>query len=90
METPELNEQEKALIRDSNDFVGAIKSYRNRTGFGLKESKDIVDAYRYQYRLGNGEERDVRYEVCVQVQSLVRPLSHRDRLRVIATIANMT
>ena len=44
-ERPELDKGEKDLV-DSGQFIAAIKSYRNRTGFDLKDSKDKVDEYR--------------------------------------------
>lgn len=42
-----LNEQEKAMCH-ARDYIGAIKSLRGRSTpyLGLKEAKDIVDAYR--------------------------------------------
>lgn len=40
-----LNDREK-LLCDRGEYIPAIKAHRARTGFGLKESKDIVDAYR--------------------------------------------
>jgi hypothetical protein len=41
----QLNEYEKGLVRRKLT-IDAIKAHRNRTGFGLKESKDVVVAYR--------------------------------------------
>lgn len=40
-----LNDNEKALVA-KHDIIGAIKAVRERTGLGLKDSKDRVDAYR--------------------------------------------
>jgi len=42
----DLTEQEKKLIRGSK-FIAAIKLVRQRTGFNLKDSKMIVDNYRF-------------------------------------------
>lgn len=42
---PTLNEAEKELCRNNN-FIYAIKSMRERYNIGLKEAKDLVDAYR--------------------------------------------
>jgi Ribosomal protein L7/L12 C-terminal domain len=41
----ELNEDEKQFVV-KNQFIQAIKEVRTRTGLGLKEAKDLVDAYR--------------------------------------------
>lgn len=41
---PELNELERAYAESSRKIT-AIKEFRNRTGLGLRESKDAVDAY---------------------------------------------
>lgn len=50
-----LNEREQqlaqGLIKDSAGYTGkisAIKAVRERTGLGLKDSKDLVDAYMAQ------------------------------------------
>lgn len=40
-----LNGLEIALVRQSK-VIDAIKEHRNRTGMGLKESKDLVDKWR--------------------------------------------
>ena len=42
---PEWRVQAKALL-DAGEFIGAIKFCREQTGWGLKESKDAVDAMR--------------------------------------------
>ncbi|WP_158288542.1 ribosomal protein L7/L12 [Ornithinimicrobium flavum] len=39
--TPEI----RRLVEDG-EHIAAIKAYRQRTGAGLKEAKDAVDAYR--------------------------------------------
>ncbi len=41
----ELNEHEKGLV-EGKRIIEAIKEHRNRTGLGLKNSKDVVVAYR--------------------------------------------
>lgn len=41
----QLNEREIEYVKANNPIM-AIKNLRNRTNLGLKESKDIVDAYR--------------------------------------------
>lgn len=40
-----LSHTERGLIRDGK-FIEAIKDCRSRTGLGLKEAKDLCDAYR--------------------------------------------
>lgn len=40
-----LLEDERALIRRGK-IIEAIKDIRARTGFGLREAKDVVDRYR--------------------------------------------
>lgn len=40
-----LNEREKILVQSGN-IIDACKSHRARSGWGLKESKDLVDRYR--------------------------------------------
>jgi ribosomal protein L7/L12 len=42
----DLTAEEKALAV-SDGYINAIKSLRNRTDLGLKEAKDVVDAYRH-------------------------------------------
>lgn len=46
-----LTYQEQAEARKPNGKIPAIKLYRTRTGHGLKESKDAVEAW-MQARLG--------------------------------------
>lgn len=41
---PNLNENEMNLARN-NDMIPAIRAYRERTGLGLKESKDAVQKW---------------------------------------------
>jgi ribosomal protein L7/L12 len=41
----DLNDVEMSLV-ESGRIIGAIKSYRERTGVGLKDAKDQCDAYR--------------------------------------------
>ena len=42
-----LNESEKALVRNNSSVVYAIKAMRDRIpGLGLKEAKDLCDAYK--------------------------------------------
>lgn len=40
-----LTATEQFMVRE-NQFINAIKHVRGRTGMGLKESKDLVEAYR--------------------------------------------
>lgn len=40
---PNLSPEEIALV--ATDRIAAIKAYRDRTGNGLRESKEAVDAY---------------------------------------------
>jgi hypothetical protein len=41
----DLNEDEKAFVKNGN-ILGAVKSLRNRSlGLGLSGAKEIVDAY---------------------------------------------
>ena len=39
-----LTENEKALAREGQK-IAAVKELRSRTGFSLKESKDLIDFY---------------------------------------------
>lgn len=43
--TEGLDDHEKSLTANKG-YIAAIKSYRARTGCGLKVAKDVVDAYR--------------------------------------------
>lgn len=48
-----LTQNEMDMIRVSSTFIDAIKAVRERTGLGLKDAKDLCDAYRdYLYRTG--------------------------------------
>lgn len=47
----DLNEGERSLVRAGN-WIGGIKSYRDRVRCGLKEAKEAVDAYRAQMNGG--------------------------------------
>lgn len=42
---PVLTEQEKEEIR-RGEYINAVRNVRTRLGWGLRESKDLVDAYR--------------------------------------------
>lgn len=42
---PNLNEAEKQLVQEGK-MIPAIKAYRSRTGFGLKESHNLCLSYR--------------------------------------------
>jgi hypothetical protein len=46
-----LHASEIDMIYDGQ-WINAIKSLRTRTGLGLKESKDIVDKYREDNKIG--------------------------------------
>jgi hypothetical protein len=46
-----LHASEIDMIYDGR-WINAIKSLRTRTGLGLKESKDIVDKYREDNKIG--------------------------------------
>ncbi len=48
------NADEIAYIKQNN-IIQAIKTHRVRTGMGLKESKDICDAYRQMLRKEHAE-----------------------------------
>jgi ribosomal protein L7/L12 len=41
-----LTEAERELVQNPNQYINAIKEVRTRTGLGLREAKDKVDAYR--------------------------------------------
>jgi len=56
MPNQEVNESEKELIRD-NRFIQAIKEYRERTGFGLKRCKEVIDLARDEINGKPGVER---------------------------------
>jgi len=40
-----LTDDEKAMAKDQNRKIDAIKAFRHRTGLGLKEAMDVVNAY---------------------------------------------
>ncbi|HMC88693.1 MAG TPA: ribosomal protein L7/L12 [Gemmataceae bacterium] len=42
---PDPSDQVKELARDPAQKIAAIKRYREETGAGLKEAKDVVDAW---------------------------------------------
>ncbi|MBB4844664.1 ribosomal protein L7/L12 [Paucibacter oligotrophus] len=42
----EPSEQVKALARDPKTQIETIKAYREQTGLGLKEAKEVVDGLR--------------------------------------------
>lgn len=42
---PNLSDEEMSFARNPNQKIEAIRQYRNRTGRGLKESKEAVEAW---------------------------------------------
>jgi len=47
--TPNLTDAEKGMV-ERNEMISAIKSYRNRSGQSLVQSKDVCEAYRSALR----------------------------------------
>lgn len=54
-----LMPNEQALIR-SGDLIGAIKAHRIRTGYGLKDSKDVCDRWRDNFMTADERNRAFR------------------------------
>lgn len=51
-----LNREERRLVTEN--IINAIKAVRNRTGLGLKESKDLVENFILQYPESNPKHAD--------------------------------
>jgi ribosomal protein L7/L12 len=49
-------------LADRGEFVEAIKVMRERTGLGLKDAKDTIDAYRRNPQFFRSPETEDRYE----------------------------
>ena len=49
----EPSDEVKALAKDPKKFIDAIKAYREQTGLGLREAKEVVERLAHETKVSN-------------------------------------